>query len=78
MKPDTVTVSFDAERLRAIKLYMNRKGIALEPELAEQLKKLYERYVPVNVRDYIEEAEKGDVQSIQANRETGSQDKKKI
>ncbi len=63
MKQDTVTVSFDAAKLKAIKLYMNRKGIALEAELAEQLRKLYERYVPVNVREYIEEAEKGDFQS---------------
>lgn len=77
MKQDTVTVSFDAERLRAIKLYMNRKGIALESELAEQLKKLYERYVPVNVRDYIEEAEKGDFPSNSPQREGASFDKKK-
>lgn len=63
MKQDIVTFSFDAEKLKAIKIYMNRKGVALEPELAEQLKKLYERYVPVNVREYIEEAEKGSFQS---------------
>ncbi|MDD2293948.1 MAG: DUF6103 family protein [Bacteroidales bacterium] len=77
MKQDTITVSFDAERLRAIKLYMNRKGILLESELAEQLKKLYERFVPVNVRDYIEEAEKSDSQSGLPQRETVSSDKKK-
>ncbi len=69
MKQDTVTFSFDAEKLKAIKIYMNRKGVALESELAEQLKKLYERYVPVNVREYIEEAEKGDFQSSLPQRE---------
>lgn len=77
MKQDTVTVSFDAAKLKAIKLYMNRKGVALEAELAEQLRKLYERYVPVNVREYIEEAEKGDFHSSQPQRETASLDKKK-
>ena len=69
MKQDTVTVSFDAAKLKAIKLYMNRKGVALEAELAEQLKKLYERYVPVNVREYIEEAEIGDSNSNPPQRE---------
>lgn len=69
MKQDIVTFSFDAEKLKAIKIYMHRKGVALEPELAEQLKKLYERYVPINVREYIEEAEKGDFQSSPPQRE---------
>lgn len=61
MKQDTVIVSFDAAKLNAIKLYMGRKGVSLEQELAEQLNRLYEKYVPVNVRDYIEETEKGAV-----------------
>ena len=49
---------------------MSRKGVSLEQELAEQLKKLYERYVPINVREYIEEAEKGDFQSGSIQRES--------
>ena len=69
MKQDTVTASFDAAKLKAIKLYMGRKGVSLEQELVEQLKKLYERYVPINVREYIEEAEKGDFQSSPPQRE---------
>ena len=69
MKQDTVTVSFDAAKLKAIKLYMSRKEVSLEQELAEQLQKLYERYVPVNVRDYIEEAEEGDSHSNLPQRE---------
>lgn len=69
MKQDTVTASFDAAKLKAIKLYMGRKGVSLEQELAEQLKKLYERYVPVNVREYIEEAEIGDSNSNLPQRE---------
>jgi hypothetical protein len=65
MKQDTVTASFDAAKLKAIKLYMSRKGVALEPELTEQLNKLYEKYVPVNVRDYIGEAESVDAGNAQ-------------
>ncbi len=77
MKQDTVTVSFDAAKLKAIKLYMSRKGVSLEQELAEQLNKLYEKYVPVNVRDYIEAAEKCDSHLSLSQRETASSDKKK-
>lgn len=77
MKQDTVTVSFDAERLRAIKLYMHRKGVTPEAELAEQLKKLYERYVPVNVRDYLEEAGKEDFLPMPLQHEPAFGDKKK-
>ncbi len=77
MKQDTVIVSFDAAKLKAIKLYMSRKGVSLEQELAEQLNKLYDKYVPVNVRDYIEEAEKCDSYSSLSSREAASSDKKK-
>lgn len=77
MKQDTVAVSFDTERLKAVKLYMNKKGVVLESELAEQLRRLYEKHVPVSVREYIEEAEKLDVSQAQSSREAGAQEKKK-
>ncbi|KAF5041252.1 hypothetical protein SDC9_70449 [bioreactor metagenome] len=55
MKKDTISVSLEAEKLRAIKKYMEKKEIDLQAELAEQLQKLYEKHVPVNVREYIDE-----------------------
>ena len=55
MKKDVVRVSLDAEKLRAVKTYMEKKEVGLEDELVEQLQKLYEKYVPVNVREYIDE-----------------------
>ena len=55
MKKDTISVSLEAEKLRAIKKYMEKKEIDVQDELAEQLQKLYEKYVPVNVREYIDE-----------------------
>jgi hypothetical protein len=76
MKQDSVTVSFDAERLKAVKLYMGKKKIVLETELADQLRRLYEKYVPVSVREYIEQAETMDVSQVQG-REAGAQEKKK-
>ncbi|MBU5255216.1 DUF6103 family protein [Tissierella praeacuta] len=55
MKKDTVKVSFEAEKLRAINIYMEKKELDLEDELMDQLQKLYEKYVPANVREYIDE-----------------------
>ena len=50
MKKETVTVGIEAEKLRAIKRYMGKKDADLEQELGEQLQRLYEKYVPANVR----------------------------
>ncbi|MSU03162.1 DUF6103 family protein [Tissierella pigra] len=55
MKKDTVKISFEAEKLRAINIYMEKKELDLEDELMDQLQKLYEKYVPANVREYIDE-----------------------
>ena len=55
MKKDTISVSLEAEKLRAIKKYMEKKEIDVQDELEEQLQKLYEKHVPVNVREYIDE-----------------------
>jgi len=78
MKQDSVTVSFDAERLKAVKLYMGKKKIVLETELANQLRRLYEKHVPVSVREYIEQAETMDLSQAQSGRESGAQEKKKV
>ena len=55
MKKAVVRISLDEERLRAVETYMEKKEKILEDELVEQLEKLYERYVPANVREYIDE-----------------------
>ncbi|MBZ2174390.1 DUF6103 family protein [Schnuerera sp. xch1] len=55
MKKDIVRVDFNAEKLRAINLYMEKKELDLEDELMDQLQKQYEKYVPANVREYIDE-----------------------
>lgn len=57
MKNDTVVISLEAEKLRAIKKYMVKKEADLQMELVDQLQKLYEKYVPANVREYIDERE---------------------
>lgn len=55
MKKDIVRISIDAEKLRAVKQYMEKKESNLEDELTEQVQKLYEKYVPANVREYIDD-----------------------
>ena len=45
----------DAEKLRATKKYMEKKELPIEQELADVLKKLYEKHVPATVRDDIDE-----------------------
>lgn len=57
MKNDTVTVSMDAEKLRATRRYMGKKDTGLEDELSDQLQKMYEKYVPASVREYIDEGD---------------------
>ena len=57
MKNDTVSISMDAEKLRAIKRYMGKKEADLEQEMAAQLQRLYDKYVPANVREYIDDRE---------------------
>lgn len=55
MKKAVIKVSLNAEKLRAVENYMEKKEVNLEEELVDQVQKLYQRYVPVNVREYIDE-----------------------
>ena len=55
MKQDSISMAVDVDKLRALKLYMGKKGIDLENELQDQLQRLYEKHVPAPVREYIKE-----------------------
>ena len=55
MKKTVVTISVDEERLQAVTMYMQKKDQNLEAALEEQLNRLYEKYVPTHVREYIAE-----------------------
>ena len=63
MKKDVIRISVDAEKLRAVKRYMEKKEVDLEDELAEQLQKLYEKHVPINVREYIDEKQEEEIKA---------------
>lgn len=66
MKKTTVKLSFDDEKLAAIRMYMAKKDADLDDELLSQLEKLYEKFVPANVRDFI--ADRATVQESDSNR----------
>lgn len=53
MRKMTFTLSYDAERLTALRLYLEQKKISLEEELTAALDMLYAKTVPGNVRDFI-------------------------
>ncbi|MDD4492827.1 MAG: DUF6103 family protein [Eubacteriales bacterium] len=55
MKKAAINLSFDEEKLSAIRMYMTKKDADLDAELLSQLDRLYEKYVPTNVRDFITE-----------------------
>ncbi len=54
MKNATVTISYDEEKLSALRLYMEQKNLSVETELTQALENLYTKNVPSNVRDFID------------------------
>lgn len=54
MKQATLQIKFNEEKLNAIKQYMDKKDTKLQNELEEVIQKLYEKYVPMPVREYID------------------------
>ena len=56
MKQAVVTIKYDEEKLNAVKQYMGKKDADFDAELKEVLGKMYEKYVPQAVREYIETA----------------------
>lgn len=55
MKKECITIQMDGEKLRAVKRYMEKKDADLTKELCDQLQRLYEKFVPASVREYIDE-----------------------
>ena len=53
MKKTSITVSFDEEKLSALKLYLEQKGQKVEKELEKSLETLYNKTVPTGVREYL-------------------------
>ena len=57
MKQVNLTITFDEEKLSALKRYMGKKELDLDREMTDALVKLYEKYEPAPVREYIDESD---------------------
>ncbi len=55
MKRTTISIQYDDEKLSALKFFAVQKGVDIDTELPVLVDKLYARYVPVKVRDYLSE-----------------------
>lgn len=50
----SVTVNVEAEKLTALEMYLGQKNLGLSEELEKFSEQLYQKYVPSNVREFIE------------------------
>lgn len=50
----SVTVSVESEKLAALEMYLGQKNLGLSEELEKFSEQLYQKYVPSNVREFIE------------------------
>ena len=53
---NTVTITLDDEKFRALKMYLSEKKTSLDEQLSNYAEQLYGKIVPQNVRDYIDMA----------------------
>lgn len=53
MKKTTVSITFDDEKLSALKMYLAQKNMQVESELEKSLDTLYAKTVPAGVRDLL-------------------------
>ena len=49
----TITVSYEDEKLTALKMYLEQKNQTVEGELEKLLEGLYVKTVPVGVREFL-------------------------
>lgn len=55
MRDTTLTMVFNTERLDALTYHMGKKDADLQAEMNDYLQKLYEKYVPQNTREYLDD-----------------------
>ena len=53
MKKINISITFDEEKLTALKMYLGQKNMTVEKELEKALEALYGKTVPAGVREYL-------------------------
>lgn len=54
MRKENVSIAYDSEKLSAVKLYMEQRDTNVKSELEKALDALYTKYVPANVREFLD------------------------
>ena len=54
MKKSSISIMYDDEKLSAIKSYMSQRDLDFKEELEKSVDALYAKYVPANVREFID------------------------
>ena len=54
MKKTSVNIMYDDEKLNAIRLYMSQRDLDFKEELEKSVDSLYSKYVPANLREFID------------------------
>ena len=54
MKKTAITVSYDEEKYKALKMYLEHKDMTTDEELIKSLDSLYNKNVPADVRRFLE------------------------
>ncbi len=54
MKKTNISIMYDDEKLSAIRLYMSQRDLDFKSELEKSVDSLYAKYVPSNVREFID------------------------
>lgn len=53
MKTVNVSVEFDEHKIKALKIYLEKKETTVEEQMKKSLESLYEKSVPAGVRDFL-------------------------
>ena len=54
MKKASINIFYDDEKLSAVRMYMKQKDIDIKSELEKTIDSMYVKYVPSNVREFID------------------------
>ena len=57
MKQANIQITFEEEKLRALRRYIAKRDSTLEAELQKAAQRLYEKVVPAAVQEYIGDGE---------------------
>ena len=49
-----IMVGYEEEKLLALRMYAGQRGVSVEEELAQTAEALYQKYVPANVRSFLD------------------------